>query len=199
MKFSEFIWRTRHRLKQHSIANHFRGLLLARQFTKAGIIVVSRGYPAPKVFNVGGEIFVENCHFYSGVRMELGKNATLRIGNGTYLNRNTVVIANKLVDIGRDCRISWDVVIMDSDLHALPGEEFAHKPVVIEDNVWVGCRCIILKGVRVGTGAIIAAGAVVTKDVPAHTVVGGVPARVIYGINSENKGNLHGSSDHGRE
>ncbi len=127
---------------------------------------------------------MSNCHFYSGVRFEVGKQAILRIGKGTYLNRNTVVIANKLVDIGRDCRVSWDVVIMDSDLHAIPGEEYSPKPVIIEDNVWIGCRCIILKGVRIGTGAIIAAGAVVTKDIPPHTVSGGVPAKVIREITS---------------
>ncbi|MBI3765923.1 MAG: hypothetical protein HY277_05405 [Ignavibacteriales bacterium] len=96
-------------------------------------------------------------------------------------------MANKLVDIGRDCRISWDVVIMDSDLHSLPGEEFASKSVTIEDNVWIGCRSILLKGIRVGTGAVVAAGAVVTKNVPPHTVVGGVPARVLYELKSTNR------------
>src|SRR5437879_6182204 len=171
MKLSEFITRARHRLKHQSVANHLRGLLLSRKFTKSGIIVVSGGSPRPKVINEGGEIYVENCHFYPGVRLEVGEQAILRIGKGTYLNRNTVVVANALVDIGRDCRIAWDVVIMDSDLHALPGEELQHKPVVLEDRVWVGCRSIILKGVRVGAGAIIAAGAVVTKDVPPNTVV----------------------------
>ena len=53
------------------------------------------------------------------------------------------------------------------------------KPVVIEDDVWIGARVIILPGVYVGTGAIIGAGAVVTKDVPAYAVVGGNPAQVI--------------------
>jgi acetyltransferase-like isoleucine patch superfamily enzyme len=93
------------------------------------------------------------------------------------------VIAHVLVDIGRDCRISWDVIIMDDDQHVVPGTDGGPKPIVIEDNVWIGCRCIILKGVRIGTGAILAAGAVVTKDVPPHAVVGGVPARVISHTN----------------
>jgi acetyltransferase-like isoleucine patch superfamily enzyme len=173
------IERVYERLHRHSVADHIRGLPLARKFTKAGIIVVSGGFPRPKVVNAGGELFVENCHFYSGTRLEVGRGAVLRIGKGTYLNRNTVVVANKRVDIGRDCRISWDVVIMDDDQHAIPGTEGGPKPVFIEDNVWIGCRSIILKGVRIGTGAIVAAGAVVTKDVPPHAVVGGVPARVI--------------------
>ncbi len=68
---------------------------------------------------------------------------------------------------------------MDTDLHAVDGTVLENKPVVIEDNVWIGCRCIILKGVRVGAGAIIAAGSVVTKNVPSDSIAAGVPARVI--------------------
>ncbi len=137
----------------------------------------------PKVYNAGGEIHVENCQFYSGVRLEVGKGATLRIGNGTYLNRNTTVVANRHVEIGRDCKISWDVVIMDSDQHAYPETNRGEDAVVIENDVWIGCRCIILKGVRIGRGAIVAAGAVVTKNVPPFTVVGGVPAKQLYALN----------------
>jgi acetyltransferase-like isoleucine patch superfamily enzyme len=173
------IERVRDRLRRHSLADHLRGLLLARKFTEAGIIVVSGGGPHPRVVNEGGEIRVGNCHFYSGTRMEVGKGAVLRIGKGTYLNRNTVVVANTRVEIGRNCRISWDVVIMDDDQHAVPGTDGGPRPVVIEDDVWIGCRAIILKGVRIGTGAIVAAGAVVTKDVPPQAIVGGVPARVL--------------------
>lgn len=187
MMLTHYIDRVGKRLKRHSLVDHMKGMWFSRKFTRAGIIVVSGGFPLPKIINNGGEIYAENCQFYSGVRLEVGKDALLRIGKGTYLNRNTVVVANKLVDIGRDCRISWDVVIMDSDLHSLPGEEFASKSVTIEDNVWIGCRSILLKGIRVGTGAVVAAGAVVTKNVPPHTVVGGVPARVLYELKSTNR------------
>ena len=145
---------------------------------------MSGGWPRPRVINEGGEIYAENCQFYCGVRLELGKGAILRIGNGTYLNRNTAVVAQKLVDIGRDCRISWDVIIMDSDLHPILGRTREDQPVIIEDRVWIGCRSIIVKGVHIGSGAIVAAGSVVTKDVPPYTVVGGVPARVLYDVKS---------------
>lgn len=141
--------------------------------------MVSGRRPSPKIFNRGGQIVVQNCQFYEGVRLEVGKGATLKIGNGTYLNRNTVVVAENRVEIGRDCRISWDVVIMDSDLHAVKGTTMDNRPVIIEDNVWIGCRCIILKGVTIGTGAIIAAGSVVTKNVPPNMIAAGVPAKII--------------------
>jgi acetyltransferase-like isoleucine patch superfamily enzyme len=180
MDLSEVMLRVRGRLEKYSVGEHIRGLLFARSLTRHGIIVVSGGRPGPKVINNGGSVFVENCQFYAGVRLEVGKDAVIRIGNGTYLNRNTFVFANRSVEIGSDCKISWDVVIMDSDQHEIPGKETGDQPIVIESNVWIGCRVIILKGVRIGTGAIIAAGAVVTKNVAPYTVVGGVPAKPIF-------------------
>lgn len=121
--------------------------------------------------------------------MEVGKNALVEIGNGTYLNRNTLIISNLHVKIGRDCRIAWDVVIMDSDQHPVPGKTSEDKPVIIESNVWIGCRCIVLKGVHIGESAIIAAGSVVTKDVPPRVVVGGVPAKVLYRLPGNRRNN----------
>ncbi len=172
--------RFQERLTKYSIWEHLVGLWFGNKLKKHGIIVVTGGLPLPKVINRGGAIITENCQFYSGVRLEVGKGAEIKIGNGTYLNRNTVIVANKKVEIGSDCRISWDVIIMDSDQHEIPGKESSDKSVCIESNVWIGCRSIILKGVRIGTGAVVAAGSVVTKDVQPNTIVGGVPAKVIY-------------------
>ena len=68
---------------------------------------------------------------------------------------------------------------MDRDYHSTSHDKKIMKPVLIGNNVWVGCRAIILKGVTIGEGAVVAAGAVVTKDVPPFTLVAGNPARVI--------------------
>jgi acetyltransferase-like isoleucine patch superfamily enzyme len=136
------------------------------------------GLPFPIVQN-HGRIEVENCAFYTGVRIECWRGATIRIGNGTYLNRGTELVAARQITIGRDCKIARDVIIMDTDQHALPSGDLVADPVIVGDRVWIGARAIVLKGVKIGDDAVIGAGSVVTKDVPPRGVVGGVPARLL--------------------
>lgn len=84
--------------------------------------------------------------------------------------------------IGEHCTLSWDVQLLDTDFHALivdGAERPSVAPLRLGDRVWIGTRAVVLKGVTIGDGAVVAAGAVVTSDVPAGAVVGGVPARVI--------------------
>jgi acetyltransferase-like isoleucine patch superfamily enzyme len=68
---------------------------------------------------------------------------------------------------------------MDTDLHGHSGKPLTTRAVVIEDEVWIGCRVLILKGVRIGKGAVIAAGAIVTKDVPPLAVVASPRAEIV--------------------
>jgi acetyltransferase-like isoleucine patch superfamily enzyme len=105
-------------------------------------------------------------------------DAVLAVGDHTYLNRRTEIVARREVVVGAHCAISWDVVITDSDEHWREDVEMV-QPVRIGDRVWIGARAIVLKGVTIGDGAIVAAGAVVTRDVPPGTLVAGVPARVV--------------------
>ncbi len=107
-----------------------------------------------------------------------GPGARIEVGGSTYINRRTETCAKNLVRIGSRCAISWDVTITDADYHQIEGSP-AVAPVSIGDEVWVGARAIILKGVTVGPGAVIAAGAVVNRDVPARALVAGVPSRVV--------------------
>lgn len=179
----ELFARIERRLRQHGLVAHLLGLVARRRFTKAGIIVV-RGWPAPTVENRGGRIEVENCAFLGGVRLECGRGAMIRIGNGTYLNRGAEIVAARSVTIGRDCKIARDVIVMDTDQHPIRGTELEAYPVRIGDRVWIGARAVVLKGVSLGNDCVVGAGAVVTKDVPAHAVVAGNPARQIYSLDA---------------
>jgi acetyltransferase-like isoleucine patch superfamily enzyme len=104
----------------------------------------------------------------------------LDIGERTFLNEGVQIVAACVIRIGPDCRIGDFAAIHDSDHH--PVEQTAsirRAPVTIGRNVWISRDAIVLAGVSVGDHAVIAAGAVVTADVPARTLVAGNPARVI--------------------
>lgn len=173
------------RFRKYPLKDYLAGFLFSRKFGQSGVLVFSEGRPYPKVIHRGGTITTGHCQFYSGVRLEIGETGYLKIGNGTYINRNTLVVCEKEIIIGKDCKIAWDVIIMDSDLHPINSNPVIAKPVHIGDKVWIGCRVIILKGVSIGRGAVIAAGSVVTKNIPAHTIWGGSPARYICDVPAE--------------
>lgn len=117
-------------------------------------------------------------------RAYFGSGASIRLGDRSQLGHCSRIDHD--VEIGNDVMMGPDVVIMSiSHETARPGIPMIQqgaverKPVRIGNDVWIGTRAIILPGVRIGDGAIIGAGSVVTRDVPALAVVGGVPARVI--------------------
>jgi len=125
------------------------------------------------------------------VRIDVGNQAELIIGDQVYINEGVYISANISVKIGNRTLIASDVVIMDDDGHPVSSEgrhdywpkvpaDRLGAPIVIEENVWIGTRAIILKGVTIGSGAVIGAGAVVTHSVPPRTVVAGVPAMQIH-------------------
>jgi acetyltransferase-like isoleucine patch superfamily enzyme len=105
--------------------------------------------------------------------------AIVTVGDYTSIGDRTEIHCAKCVAIGNQVLISWDVNIIENDYHALGGGFPVLAPVLIEDEVWIGARAIITKGVTIGRGATIGAGSVVTKDVPPFTVVAGNPARTI--------------------
>ena len=112
----------------------------------------------------------------------------LVICEGTYVNRNTIFDVHDSLSIGRNCLIGPGCYFTDAD-HGIAGDgrrgaqRMLTSAVVVEDDVWCGAGVIVLRGVRLGRGAVVAAGAVVTKDVPTQATVAGVPARVIGHVN----------------
>src|SRR5579884_2999038 len=159
------------RVRQIGLVNLLLGLLLRRHCTSAGILAAKAGWPLPRIANRGGDVTIGNCTLFPGVRIECWKGATIRIGKGTYLNRNTEIVAARSVVIGADCKIARDVLIMDTDQHPVGTRALISKPVVIGDRVGLGSRSIILKGVTIGHDSIVGAGAVVTKSVPPYSIV----------------------------
>jgi len=117
-----------------------------------------------------------------GVRVVVD-GGRLTLGHGTNVNGlGTRIVCAQEVSIGAHCTLSWDVQVLDTDFHAITLDGVQRPsvaPVRIGDRVWIGTRAVVLKGVTIGDGAVVAAGAVVTVDVPPGAVVAGVPARVV--------------------
>ncbi len=116
---------------------------------------------------------------FTGCQIGISKGATLVLGDSGYISNNASINCFESITLGDRVFISKGVTLRDHDGHRLNDNQMIGAPIVIEDNVWIGLNATILKGVRIGSGAVVAAGAVVTRDVPPKTLVGGVPARVI--------------------
>lgn len=113
---------------------------------------------------------------------DFGKNIT--VGRDVFINACCHFQDHGGVTIGDGCLIGHNVVFATLNHDENPANRIAmtYAPIVLGKNVWVGSNSTILQGVTIGDGAIVAAGAVVTKDVPANTIVGGVPAKPIRNI-----------------
>jgi len=151
---------------------------------------------APKSFiSIGNNVLIISSSkrstansIYAPTRLRtLSPTAKIIIDDNVSLNGTSITARSKKIQIGKGTMIGSNVVIMDSDYHALwPPENRPMNPafdrdddVIIGSNVWIGISCIILKGVIVGDNSVIASGSVVTKDVHPNVLAGGVPARTI--------------------
>jgi maltose O-acetyltransferase len=117
------------------------------------------------------------------VRCELTTHAEghIEVGDQVFINYGTSISAHTLVRIGDRCQIGQYAIILDCDYHN-PQHDGGHgstAPIVLDDGVWLGARVTVLNGVTIGRGSIIAAGSVVTRDVPSGVIAAGVPARVV--------------------
>ena len=120
----------------------------------------------------------------------LSANANISIGKDTGLS-GTVICSAKSVVIGKECLFGADVLLADTDFHPIEptNRRFARldnsrvEPIVIGDNVFVGARAIILKGVTIGANSVIGAGSLVVSDIPSGVVAVGVPARILRSLN----------------
>lgn len=138
-----------------------------------------------KLFGSTGENIYVNPPFY----IDYGKH--IFMGNNVYCNMDCVFLDVNTITIGNNVMLGPRVNLftaghpIDADVR-ISDLEFG-LPIVIEDKVWIGGNATILPGVTVGENSIVAAGAVVTKDVPANSIVGGNPARLIRMINEADK------------
>ncbi|EGW37830.1 acyltransferase [Desulfosporosinus sp. OT] len=157
-------------------------------FENVGKNVVIRAPFRINIFNIDPDRYLKislgnNTIIKSNVIIQ--GQGRLSIGDQSYISENSVIGCNEEIQIGKAVMLATGVSIRDTD-HKFDNisidmvrQGIVTSKVVIEDNVWIGANVSITKGVRIGTGSIVAANAVVTKDVEQFSVVGGVPAKLI--------------------
>lgn len=123
----------------------------------------------------------EAAHLKPPLRVDYGEN--IHLGARAFVNYNLTALDVARIDIGEDCQIGPNVQLL-TPTHPLDPQQRrdkleAARPIVLEDNVWLGGGVIVCPGVRIGRNSVIGAGSVVTKDVPADVVAVGNPARVV--------------------
>lgn len=138
----------------------------------------------PRLINYGYMSIGDDVRISSHiVKVELCANegAELIIGNGVNINYGVSIGATKSIHIGARARLGPYSRYVDSDFHDVydRAKPATPMPIVIDEDAWIGMHAIVLPGVHIGKAAVVGSGSVVTKDVPAFTVVGGVPAKVI--------------------
>lgn len=152
-----------------------------------GKITIGKGFTCNNKFILNSVGLLQPCLFNintEGSRIIIGNNVGI---SGSTINATTSVSIGDNTIIGSGC------LITDTDSHPILAEHrllqyggaqyTKHAPIVIEDNVFIGARSIIMKGVHIGNGSVVGAGSVVTKDVPANVIVAGNPAKIIKHIN----------------
>lgn len=115
---------------------------------------------------------------HKGLEVRSGRN--VRIGPGTVIGQDALLDGRQGICLGENVNLSGEVAIFTLQ-HDVSSPDFSAigGPVTVGDRAWLSFRTTILPGVTIGEGAVVAAGAVVTKDVPAYTIVAGIPAKVI--------------------
>lgn len=128
-----------------------------------------------------GSIFIKKLINMEANSLVYAFGGKIRIGSA-FINRNCVIVSKKEIDIGDRVTIGPNVCIYDHD-HNLKAESledsFVSERICIDDEVWIGAQAVILKGVHIGKGAVIAAGAVVVNDILPDAIARGVPAKIV--------------------
>lgn len=128
----------------------------------------------------GGKLVIHDCSISTGTQIVADATGSIFLEQ-VFVGRNCVITAKSSITIKKDCLLAEMVVIRDQDhqLDAGARDQFSTAPIIIHENVWIASKATILKGVDIGHHAVIAASAVVTKNVPAEEVWGGIPAKFL--------------------
>lgn len=129
-------------------------------------------------------IFDGSANIGHGSKISVQNSGILKFGNNFCITANSTIICTKEITFGHNCLLSWDILIMDSDLHKIVDKNASvlnePRQIYVGNNVWIGARSTILKGVEIGSGNVIGANSLVTNSFKVeHSVIAGMPAKII--------------------
>lgn len=132
----------------------------------------------------GTVIFKGNAIIGHGCKISIGEKGVLEFGKNISVTAETEIIAYDTIVFGNDCLISWDCLIMDTDMHEIfdkSGNQINQsKPIVIGNKVWIGCRSVILKGTKISDNSVIGTNSLISKDISDKSgVFAGNPVRFL--------------------
>jgi acetyltransferase-like isoleucine patch superfamily enzyme len=134
------------------------------------------------LLRLNGSYVGRGCQVRSGVRIS-ERFSGLTIGDWCFINAECFLDCEGSITIGRRVGIGYQVTLVTANHHLGPTEaragRFFTRPIVVGDGAWIGARAMVMPGVTIGAGAVVAAGSKVSEDVPPDTLVDGVPARVV--------------------
>ena len=174
--------------------------IYVRHFIKPQFKSLGKGgaYFKPRYINVfGGNVSIDDYPTLIGssdaniqfTSWDIGEHhGEIKIGKFCLITPGVRIMSAESIVIGDACMIAHGAYISDADWHGIYDRAKPvgnTRPVIFEDNVWIGDRAVVGKGVTIGKNSIVAAGAVVVKDVPANVVVGGNPAKIIKALDPE--------------
>ncbi len=137
------------------------------------------------IWEVHGDVIFNGKTFIThGCKINVMENAQLIFGDNVVISTETSIVVQKKIEIGNNSGISWECLVMDTDFHPIYDSDNniinPAKEILIGDNVWVGCRCTVLKGTIIPNGSIIAASSMVNKSLSGdNCIFGGQPTRVL--------------------
>lgn len=151
-------------------------------FGKVGLFDFHR---SRTIWQVDGNVeFKGRLSIGHGSKVVVAKSGELVFGSDSKVTAESSIVCFKKVSIGSNCLISWDVLIMDTDFHLIKNKDGfvinENKEVIIGDKVWIGCRCLILKGSQIPNGCVLAAQSTINKKFTKEkSIVGGIPATIL--------------------
>jgi acetyltransferase-like isoleucine patch superfamily enzyme len=171
--------------KINGVRLRFAKLLIKAQDIELGENVYIGKCVNIQVHKQGQLIIENNVTILDYTNIFVHSNAFMKIGDSTFISHHCEFASSQSISIGKECAFAAYCTMIDTDKDytdyttPMPLRKAKTNPIILEDNIWLAYKVTVLKGVQIGRNCVVAANAVVNKNIPAYTVAAGVPAKVI--------------------